>query len=92
MAHAVVHRGFLSDEEEILYQLRQEKEGEARRVLEQERDRLERESKLSQVHGAALAPVHELWTCCPSASHMRPAHMRPAHMVAHQYVILHAVS
>lgn len=67
MAHAVVHRGFLSDEEEILYQLRQEKEGEARRVLEQERDRLERESKLSQVHGAALAPVACIARSLPSA-------------------------
>lgn len=44
-----MHRGILEQEEEFLFNLRQEKEGEARRVLEQDVIALEEESKRSQV-------------------------------------------
>ncbi len=42
-------RGPLALEEERLYRLRQEREGEARKALQEERERLERESRETMV-------------------------------------------
>lgn len=42
-------RGILAEEEEKLYRLRQEKEGEARKKLLEEKDKLEEESRQSMV-------------------------------------------
>ena len=44
-----LYRGLLPDEEEFLFKLRQEKEGEAFRILEEDRIALEEESRRSQV-------------------------------------------
>jgi hypothetical protein len=48
------YRGILPDEEEKLLRLRQEVEGEARKVLEDERVKFERESRLTQVNTRGL--------------------------------------
>lgn len=42
-------RGFLAEEEQALYNLRLEKEGEARREIQAEREKLESEARSSQV-------------------------------------------
>lgn len=42
-------RGILAAEEEKLYKLRQEREGEARKALNEERAKLERESRETMV-------------------------------------------
>jgi hypothetical protein len=60
--HAFIHthiRGPLADEEERLYRLRQEREGEARKLFKEERERLEKESRETMVCMPPLAPFGE---------------------------------
>jgi hypothetical protein len=49
-------KGFLAAEEERLYNLRVEKEGEARREIEREREKLESEARQSQVGKLCATP------------------------------------
>jgi len=49
-------KGFLAAEEEYLYNLRVEKEGEARREIEREREKLESEARQSQVGKLCATP------------------------------------
>lgn len=49
-------KGFLAAEEEYLYNLRVEKEGEARREIEKEREKLEQEARQSQVGKLCATP------------------------------------
>lgn len=52
------HRGPLALEEERLYRLRQEREGEARKALKEERERLEKESRETMVCVCITSVTH----------------------------------
>ncbi len=66
-------RGILAEEEAQLYKLRQEKEGEARRALLQEKEKYEAESKQQVQVGVAARPLRATGPVLSCALHQRAA-------------------